>query len=445
MRKKIIIDKPYIEEVNSDVLGKAVRLCANVTMVNPNTLKKETKVCYFEFEKRLKKYLCYERSDAFVSGLLSSAMECDMDIEFTSPISERLYYGLATYYIPMVAENNPKYPMHNIKISGPVDSTPIKNEKAVATGCSGGVDSFYTIAKHIKGKVSKEMELTHLVNFSMATVDNVKKRMKKTFIKTTEEVSNIAKSCGLDIIACYSNLNEFYKFPYGSFITFFTSIYSSVPFALQKLIGIYYASSGGPISEFDLDVSKTHGFDPSVFDVFTLSCMDSENLKFYSAGVEISRIEKERYIADYEPARKFLSVCTVRSLYENKEEIDKNCSICSKCLRTMCHFYSMKKLENFTDVFDVESFLGNKTKFIGKMMGQDKKEYVVEFRTEAKKNGVKIPLGSYFYDYLWYKPIKILRKVFSKSLLARKIYYKFNLDYKLDGYRLPVYNSFKKK
>ena len=42
---------------------------------------------------------------------------------------------------------------------------------------------------------------------------------------------------------------------------------------------------------------------------------------------------------------------------------------------------------------------------------------------------------SYFYAYLWYKPIKFLRKKLKNIKFIRKLYYKFNIDYKLDGFR----------
>ena len=131
MKEKIIISKPYIKDVKSEIFDNAVRLCANVTMKNPNTNKLETKECYFEFEKDYKKYICDERSDAFVSGLLMTAMENNMDIEYENPISEKLYYQLTTYYIPMIAKYNSTYPMHFIKLIGPYTNIPIQNEKAV--------------------------------------------------------------------------------------------------------------------------------------------------------------------------------------------------------------------------------------------------------------------------------------------------------------------------
>ena len=407
MKNKIKIGKPYVKEIDSDVLGKAVRLCAQITMENPNTKKNETKECYFEFEKRYKKYLCPERSDAFVMGLLSTAMENNMDIEFDAPISERLYYQLTNYYIPMISLNNKDYPLYNIKLIGPYDNTVIKNEGAVATGCSGGVDSFYTMLHHSEKCNTKSNKLTHIVYNSNATEDIDEDRQKRNYKEKLIQINQIAKECKLDTIACFNNLYNFYKVPFKAFIMFYTTTYGSVACALQKLLSIYYVSSGDPISKFNLNVSKNHGYSSAVFDVFTVQCINTENLTFYSSGVEVTRIEKEEYIADYEPAKKLLTVCAYNDYFKDKEK--------------------------------------HKGKYLGKMMALTKKAYVHDMVKIAKKNSVKIPYTSYLYEYFWFKPIKILRKTFKNSKLARKIYYKFNLDYKLDGYRNPYYELYMKK
>ena len=446
MKNKIKIGKPYVKEIDSDVLGKAVRLCAQITMENPNTKKNETKECYFEFEKRYKEYLCSERSDAFVMGLLSTAMENNMDIEFDAPISERLYYQLTNYYIPMISLNNKDYPLYNIKLIGPYDNTVIKNEGAVATGCSGGVDSFYTMLHHSEKCNTKSNKLTHIVYNSNATEDIDEDRLKRNYKEKLIQINQIAKECKLDTIACFNNLYNFYKVPFKAFIMFYTTTYGSVACALQKLLSIYYVSSGDPISKFNLNVSKNHGYSSAVFDVFSVQCINTENLTFYSSGVEVTRIEKEEYIADYEPAKKLLTVCAYNDYFKDKEKHKgKNCSICPKCLRTMSQFYALGKLENFKEVFNVEEFMKHKSKYLGKMMALTKKAYVHDMVKIAKKNSVKIPYTSYLYEYFWFKPIKILRKTFKNSKLARKIYYKFNLDYKLDGYRNPYYELYMKK
>ncbi len=445
MQKTIKISKPYIEEGKSNIFEKSVKLCADITMENPNNNKLETKKCYYEFEEKYKEYLCVTRSDAFVMGLLSSALETGNNIEFIAPISERLYYQLTTYYIPILSKYNATYPVYPIKLIGPHNNKEIQNEKKVATGCSGGIDSFYTILKNGQNCITKEHKLTHLVYSSSGTLDNVEQRMTSTFKNTYEEVKKLATDCHLDTIGCYNNLFEFYKFPYKAFNMFYTTTFGSVAFALQKLINIYYASAGETIESINFDLTKTDGHDSSVFDIFTLFCMNTENLSFYSSGMECSRIEREEYIADYLPMKKHLMICGVKYFCKEERKHLKNCSLCSKCLRTMTDFYAFGKLDSLKDVMDINNFLKHKTKYIGKMMGQQKISYVRDMKETAKKNNIKIPFGSYIYLWCWYLPIKKLRKIFKNSLLARKIYYKFDLDYKLDGYRGEKFEVYKDK
>ena len=156
---------------------------------------------------------------------------------------------------------------------------------------------------------------------SEIAVERNEERIKKSFIKTLNYVNKIANECSLETIACFNNLNEFYKFPYRGFITFFTTTFGSVAYALQKLISVYYASSGAPIETFNIDINKTNGFDGSAIDIFSVYCMDTENLTFYSSGSEVNRNEKIEYISDYEVAQKYLTVCGSRQAFSNLKKL----------------------------------------------------------------------------------------------------------------------------
>lgn len=444
MKNKIIISKPYIKECDSNIFGKAVRLCAKITMINPNSQKKETKECFFEFEKKYREYLVDSRSDAFVMGLLTTAMENNNDIEFEAPISERLFYQLTNYYIPMVSKYNMNYPLNDIKLIGSTDDAVITNKSAVATGCSGGVDSFYTIYKHSKCENCKNNKITHLVFSSSGSDVFDAKKLKKSYIQNYKKIDKISKDSELELIACYNNLYEFYKHPFKGFITFFTTTFGSIAYALQKLISVYYASSGTPIENFNMDISKTNGFDGSAFDVFTVSCMNTENLTFYSSGVEVNRNEKISAISNYKIAQDNLIVCGLENTGFNEGKFC-NCSHCKKCLRTMLSLYVINKLSAFSKVFDVDDFLRHKSKRIGKVISEDQSDFTkVSFKT-AKENGVRISFTSYLYGYIIYKPIKTIRRLFRNSKFMRRIYYKFNLDYKFDGYRGANYDYYKDK
>ena len=441
-RKKIVISKIFIKKCHSDLFGQAVRLCAMVTMNNANTGKLEEKECFFEFEQRYEKYICTERSDAFVLGLLTCALETGSDIEFSEPISERLHYQLTEYYIPMLGKYNGSFPICFIRLNGPRDGNMIRNESAAATGCSGGVDSFYTIKKYLNDTTGVG-KLTHLVFSSSGTLDYDAGRIKNAYKKNMFLVKDIADECGIDYIWCFNNLHTFYKMPYKGFSMFYTTTYTSVAFALQKLISVYYVSSGDPITRFSIDISKADGHDCQVFDVFTVSNMNTENMQVYSSGAECSRVDKEKYIADYIPAQKFLTVCVRGYQGEDVKGAFPNCSRCQKCLRTMSQFYALGVLDNFRTTFDVDSFIAHAGRRLGEMMALNKSSYVKDMKETAKENGIGIPLRAYLYKAFWYKPVKLLRKAFRNFIWARKFYYRFKIDYLLDGYRSATYELYK--
>lgn len=443
MNKKLKIKKPYVETLVSHLHGDAVRLCSNVEFVNPNTGQEEIRCLYYEFERKYELYLCSERSDAMVSGLLVTAMENGYDIEFEAPISERLYYQLSTYFIPMLSKYNPER-FKQISINGPFSSKAIANEGAVATGCSGGVDSYYTMARHSKENMIEHYRLTHLVFASCGTLDNDKNRIEGYYMKHLPDVKQMADSVGCECIGCFNNLHEFYKFPYKGFCTVFAPIYGSVAFAIQKLLKTYYESSGDPISFFTLNLDKTHGHDGSVFDVFSLSCLCTENLSFYSTGMECSRLEKEAYISSYAPASGNLTVCGIEA---SGAVLGKqvNCSKCSKCLRTMVQLYTLGTLDNFSEVFDLSDFYAHKNQRIGKMLATNKRSYVNDTLKCAKKNHIKIGLKVQLWRFLVYAPYGFLTKVLRKNIFVRKMYYKYNIDIKVNGYRNAAYDVYKDK
>lgn len=73
----IQIGRPYIEQA-----GKNFRLTADVVM------DQETKKWWFEVPAEYKQYLCTERSDAFLIGILPLAMRFGEDISLDAPVTE---------------------------------------------------------------------------------------------------------------------------------------------------------------------------------------------------------------------------------------------------------------------------------------------------------------------------------------------------------------------
>lgn len=320
--------------------GDKVRLCARCRIDNFID-----EIVWYEVDKEWGQYLCYERADAFVLNFLMYAMKNKLDIVSMAPVSEKLYYQLATYFVPSIAKWVKGY--ESIKITAPLDSKKINTENAVATACSGGVDSFYTIYKHMN-LPAKSYNLTHLTFFNAGASGEYGGDMaRKTFKERIEWIKPVVKELGLPLITVDTNINEILMEVH---IFTVTSRALAMVLALQKLFSVYYWSSTHSFMEFEF---TEHDMEP--YDLLNVQCFSTEDVNIYGCGGEALRIDKEAFIADYELPRKKLNVCISKAT---------NCSRCDKCKRTMLGLYTIGKLDQFSQVFDTEYFYSHKYEFL---------------------------------------------------------------------------------
>lgn len=384
----IIVNKPYVEEIKN---GK-VRLCSNIVCEDKNA-----KVLYYEVDSEYAQYLNCERGDCFVLGLLHKCMSEKVNIKCEVPVSEQLLFQLRNYYIPVISKHMPN--LSYIEINSQSVSVPDTVGNAVATGNSGGVDSFYTIIKHLNEKGS--FKLTHLLFNNISTEDDDSKRIRKWFDKEKKEKEQIAKEFGLKAISMYSNLYSFYESHY-IYNYYYAAQYVSAPYVLAGLIGKYYYSSSYSFSDFTMNPKKMT--DGSNFDLFALECFSISSLKIYSTGAETGRVDKTIAIATNDVVNRHLQVCAVEQnkQYNNLGIVVKklNCGRCRKCSRTIATLYAIGGLDKFDAVFDLSQFNSNKDKFIGRELASDLYEFADELTSYLKKNRkytIKITLWRMIY------------------------------------------------
>jgi hypothetical protein len=412
----MIIHQPYVRHKN----GK-IRLAALIERPNDDPCE-----LFYEVDDEYEEYLCYERSDAFLLGILEYAMYFGFDIEYVAPVTERLYYQLATYYIPVLSKNISYY--HLIAIKGPLTSENVTSKGAVGTGFSGGVDSYYTILKHLKP--SKEsFALTHVICANAGAFTREGGDISKGFFEKYISIyQDIAKEMELPLISIHTNYMEFYiqikLNPVHSQTQLKTG---SCVHALQKLFGIYYIASGVTLDYFFLNDN-----DPSFYDLFNLYTMNTNTLAFHSSGYEYNRIQKVEYIADNIWVQKTLTACM------NYLGVTShlNCSKCRKCRRTMMGLYALGKLDYFSDVYDIEDFKKHLAQRIGNNLAVKEETshgYNKEFIETAKSNKIKIPFMAYMWAFFVYKPWYFIISKLRDYKILRKIYYFFNIDVLRDG------------
>lgn len=131
----IYIKRPFIE-----IIEEKYRCICDTYVDN------EVHPIWFEVDKKYGKYLCTERADAYVIGLLSWAMRNKHDITCDVSVSEELLYQLNEVVIPELVKHSKSMSM--IKINAEAGCS-LDQGEGVGTALSCGVDSFWSIQKHL--------------------------------------------------------------------------------------------------------------------------------------------------------------------------------------------------------------------------------------------------------------------------------------------------------
>lgn len=278
-------------------------------------------------------------------------MRTKQDIWCEAPVSEELLYNIRQYLIPLVVKYGDN--LHKVEIDAKTISEKLLCGNMVGASASGGVDSFNTIKNQWKSEYPS-MNITHLVLNNVGAYNDC-----YGDVKTRNEVkeeryhigTKIAAELGLKVILTESNFGDMFIQNH-----LYTNTYSSMfsVLCMRKAWKTYYYSSAfHDMGQFSLTHNQTK--DTSYYDLLSLNCFSTDGIRIYSEGGEKTRYEKVKNIVKFPPVRKYLHVCF-------KEKV--NCGICDKCRRTLLCLDLSGELDNFANVFDVESYKKNKKEYL---------------------------------------------------------------------------------
>ena len=306
---------------------------------------------FFSAPKEYGEFLTAERSDAFVVAMLYMALMTGSDIEFQTPVSERMAFGISQLLIPAICKEEYK----QIRLIGPTTNKPLATEGAVATGMSCGVDSLYTLKKYTSPEVQTNYRLTHLTYYNMGAIFHPNRANKKQYsidefysitdrmsLEKLDNAAQVADMHGLPLVYVASNLDrDYYRGGYG-----YTGVYRNcaLTLALQGLFGKYYCSSAGSQA---FHITLTEGSE--YYETLLSDAFSTESLQFIVSDFTF-RPEKTLELADYDTAQKFLDVCFCFN----------NCGECAKCKRTLVTLDLLGKVDLFSSVFDIEKYKSNR-------------------------------------------------------------------------------------
>ncbi|MEJ2745225.1 MAG: hypothetical protein P8123_06005, partial [bacterium] len=193
---------------------------------------------WFSTSREHENWLTHETADAFVVAMLLSAMLNKEDIHVEGVMSEKLFYNLTNYYMRIIVSSFPSLSRVGIFPERLASTIYTLGSGSVATGFSGGIDSFCVLADHLFGSTPAGFKVTHLLFNNVGSHGAGGRRL---FRERYNRIFPLVRELGLPSIVTDSNLDEMLSL---DFLASHMPRNLAVPLLFQKLIRrVYYASA----------------------------------------------------------------------------------------------------------------------------------------------------------------------------------------------------------
>ena len=339
-----------ISNLRKYVVKGMVRLEADVTFTEMKSPYKASKM-YFEIDAEHADMLADDTYDAFVLVPLFMAMYYKQDLHIHGNISKKFYQNIK-WYIPKILCDFLDV-LSPVKFTVDGFTTPKPKGNIIGTGISCGVDCLSTIYDHFVLEDDPDYRINALFLFSHEPRSHLKDpaggNVFQNLLKFAEKAST---DIGLPLYDLNTNLFVF-TFPIMKKLSVsmsYIAMYSSI-LSLSNSISRYYVSSGRSYEEVKNFPTRKdfEGFCESYF----VPLLQTEQIELKVDGCQYRRVDKIKKIANWDIAKKYLNVC-VSSKPEHRHA--SNCGLCKKCLRTLLPLEILGKLENFSEVFNIEKY-----------------------------------------------------------------------------------------
>jgi hypothetical protein len=270
------------------------------------------------------------QSDAFLIPGLVAGMHFKEDIEVRGTVSPKLAYNLEEYQ-NLLHFRFPKS-ISPVEIRYDHLRALAKKPEAVGTTFSGGVDSFFTLWKHLpQNQPIPGFQITHalfLLGFDILNKD--KPRYEALYARYRKALQEI----NVTLIPIESNLVSMI-IPRMKLPHFYGPVLGGVAHLFGNLFKRFYIPSSKDYWQIKrMAFSSDPTSDP---------LLSTETMDIIHHGAAIQRVEKVEAMCGWELPQAQLRVCFSNDL--NDEMI--NCSRCEKCVRTMIPIYALGKMDNF--------------------------------------------------------------------------------------------------
>jgi hypothetical protein len=312
-----------------------------------------------------------DRADAAVIALILPAMLTGSNLHVAGVVSEKIFYNASGPLQAALRSINPN--LQPIHVAADRIVCPTK-ARGVATGFSGGVDSFAIVRRHFLDDPPPGFRLTHLTLHDVYTEKNFVEFDFSRLPKGLQNVRTLAEKWGLPLVTVSSNVGAHYNG--WRFEDSHSLRNASAAHVLSEGIGRYIYASGHQIGKQGAQKSG----DLARADVVLLPMVSSEAVECFSGDPEFTRVEKTLALTSVPETQDYLQVCAV-SWYGN-------CSACFKCRRTLYTLEMLGKIELYSRVFNIDVYRRDKEEWLANAI-KYKDPFILDIQQYAKEHGIE--------------------------------------------------------
>ena len=317
----MIIHQPEIVKQDDHTI-----VFAKIEMRHPT--KSLPEYLWYKVPSHYEQYLSLH-SDAFLVPGLLAGMHFQEAIQVRGAISPRLAYHLDEYQ-SLLHFRMPKA-VTPVDIKYDQLRTLQGNPTGIGTTFSGGVDSFFTILKHLpQNQPDPHYQITHalfLLGFDIVNAD--RRRYQSLYSRFHHALQEI----NIDLITLETNMTSL-VIPRMDFNLLFGPVLVGAVHALGGLFQRFFVPGSIDYHQLKTWVCAS--------DSTTDPLLSTEILDIIHFGATHKRVEKIKAICDWDLPQKHLRVCSCTP------DESLNCSKCEKCVRTLIPLYALGKMKDFS-------------------------------------------------------------------------------------------------
>ncbi len=322
-----------IENLRSEKKGKRARVAATVTWENCD---RPTQEVYIEVDERFAHDLSSNPHTFLLACAIPAMHHGEERVFMDGKICPEFRDGLivAISWLRQWFEPSQKLVQIEAKTLGS-SPTPRTPERA-GFFFSGGIDSLATLRAN-----RLNFPLEHPGSFKDGLLIyglNVESDNRiETFDQAVTALSEVASDASIMLIPVYTNI-RYLDDDHDFFLNqFHGAILAAVAHAFAKRLTVVSISASQSIPTTLPMLNRQH-FQPSGSDPLTDPNYSSNDLRIRHVGLELSRLDKTRLVADWDAGLQNIKVC-------QPNWPGDNCGRCEKCVRTMLGLLSLRVLD----------------------------------------------------------------------------------------------------